>query len=77
MNLHANFNDLKLLFDCACSEDDDRGVLVEIGFGAAKQRLLQGGLIEENPQLLGLVRITRSGIQLADRLLEEAKRGTK
>lgn len=61
--------DLKLLVDCAHADSD--GVLVGPGFSAAMKRLLRRKLIEENPNWLGLVRLTRAGSVLIEKILSD------
>lgn len=66
-----NLNDLKLLVDCAVA--DDKGTHIKFGFVDAARRLTRRGLIEKDPSYLGMLRITKAGNALVEKLLEAAK----
>ena len=63
--------DLKLLVDCAAPDPWNKLHEVTVGFVAAKKRLVARGLIEENPQWLGCVRITDAGQRFVEEILSD------
>lgn len=61
-------NDLILLLECADSYGDET-VHARPGFRSAKERLLDAGLVEENPNEKDAVRITMRGLEFVDKLV--------